>query len=355
VEPLDLAAPAPNRVASAIRDGLLWLESQQKRNGRWKEESLLLEVTTTSQAALAFITAGFSQHDPVVHKAIAWLLGERVDKEVTHRFWRILPIIHFNESYREYIASDLTHLRESIEKGLKIDPRLNYRTFLLECLVYAKFKPDFDVSEDISVLQSATEKSCSEDALQAIWGCSILELSGHPPSRKIINAVSATVCRQVQSRNRLSSLDNNVSATSYCLLNIARSHLLRNRAEIEQLAHQCVEWLLVSQESTGNWRKEQALYGGNPGSAYTTSLAVRALLGYLVWRDSRAIAGIFVPDWRRNRRMELWATWAAVILATIAAMIVLFVIAKNFPEFLILLGVVSVIASKAEETLVQVG
>jgi hypothetical protein len=301
--------------------------------------------TLTSQVALAFIKAGFPQDDQVLSKAISWLLDENVTSKVTHRFWRLLPIIQSGESFHEHINSDLTHLRESIEKGVKIDPRLNYRAFLLECLAYSKIKRDFEVSEHIAALEADVEKSCSEDALKAIWECTILELSGHHPSRRVINAIVAATSRQVQTRNRLSNFNNNVSATSYCLINVSRSSLLRSRQEIEQIAHQCVEWLLVSQEKKGNWKREQALYGGNPGSAYTTAVALRALLEYLAWRDSKAIGSIFIKDWRRNRGLESWTTRGAVSVAGIAFVIILVVIANNFPDFLIWFAIISGIAS----------
>ena len=83
---------APTEVEKAIEKGLCWLNETQNPDGSWTYSGRVTEenVGLTSMATLNFLNYGVNESDPIVRKAIDWILSkQKADGSITNGWYHI--------------------------------------------------------------------------------------------------------------------------------------------------------------------------------------------------------------------------------------------------------------------------
>ncbi|MFA1539889.1 hypothetical protein SM611_13210 [Actinomadura sp. DLS-62] len=302
-----------DEVASAIRRGLLWLERDQERDGHWSDSEGLSRLSATAHAVRAFVACGFESDHHVVRRAVAWLMRPELAAGTSHYFWRLGPL---SELYRSgvpesLIEHDLRVLRTAIEDGVRLDRRLNYPAFLLDCLANL----DQGADRDEGHVDQLRELLAMEevDITPGIWAYVALERVG------AVEGVSLDlekVARSLRESNGCYHLNGSVAETSYFILNCARSDVLSADPELSPIIDGAARWLISRQITrTGSWPTEQPLYNGSPQApAYYTALACRALSAYLQRYRPRSLAQTALPDWSFRRRVTTITRYASATI-----------------------------------------
>lgn len=73
------AVPEAEEIASAIERGLAWLETRQEEGGAWAVTGCGPNVGATAQGAYVYMLAGHHEGDPIVSRAIEYVLAHRRD------------------------------------------------------------------------------------------------------------------------------------------------------------------------------------------------------------------------------------------------------------------------------------
>lgn len=302
-----------DEVASAIRRGLLWLERDQEQDGHWSDSEGLPRLSATAQGVRAFVACGFGSDHTVVRRAMAWLMRPELAAGTNHYFWRLGAL---SELYRSgvpenLIEHDLRVLRTSIDDGVRLDRRLNYPAFLLDCLANLSQPTDGD-ERYVDQLRDLLAMG-DVDVTPGLWAYAALERVGAVDG---VTLDLEKVARSLRENNGCYHLNGSVAETSYFVLNCARSDLLSAHPELSPIIDGAVRWLLSRQITrTGGWPTEQPLYNGSPQApAYYTALACRALTAYLQRYRARSLAQIALPDWNFRRRVTMITKYASVMV-----------------------------------------
>ena len=73
------SAPSDENIALAVERGLSWLETRQEERGAWAIAGCGPNVGVTAQGAYVFLLAGHHESDPIVSRAIEYVLAHRRD------------------------------------------------------------------------------------------------------------------------------------------------------------------------------------------------------------------------------------------------------------------------------------
>lgn len=302
-----------DEVASAIRRGLLWLERDQEQDGHWSDAEGLSRLSATAHGVRAFAACGFEGDHTAVRRAMAWLMRPELAAGSSHYFWRLGPL---SELYRSgvpeaLIEHDLRAVRTAIDDGVRLDRRLNYPAFLLDCLANLGQGTDGDeryVGQVRDLLAMG-----DVDVTPAVWAFAALERAGAADPAMLDRE---KVARSLRENNGCHHLNGSVAETSYFVLNCSRSDVLSNDPELRPVVHGAVRWLMSRQITrTGSWPTEQPLYNGaQQARAYYTALACRALAAYLQRYRPRSLAQISLPDWSFRRRVTAIAKYASATI-----------------------------------------
>ncbi|MEU8377744.1 hypothetical protein [Streptosporangium sp. NPDC048865] len=325
----------------AIRNGLRWLEQQQKRDGHWAAQNGgTADLTATIQSMRAFTASGFNHDYTVVKKAANWLMRPEVSTSINHYFWRLgaLSELHKSGIPEDLIKHDLEVARKRIKEGVSISSKLNYNAFLLDCVKNADLNPSWlkECVEDLSRMMQRTDL----DVTPGLWGYAAL---GRVDSEITAGISVDSIIKSLQEVYGGFHLDGSVTATSYFLLNCTRSKKLSDNEEIKHVLQGTATWIVSRQTKNGSWPVEQPLYDGDPQAAsYHTGVAVRALAEYIQRYQPRAMSQIALPEWRLRRtvsRISRWVLLGGALLAIVGALI----LSGVFGAISTALGVISAI------------
>ena len=269
-------------------------------------------MTATSQCLRAFTVCGFPPDYLVSERAIRWLCDANHAGTLNHPFWRLAALSELRSSLipPTIVDGDFAALRSLIDSGAGIDARLNYRAYLLDCIVNTGTRPawlhSYIADEAAYLAQHA------DDPTPLLWGYAALEKLGAVSSVAVDSTkIAAALRRQGASYQ----LNGSVVETSYFVLNCCRSDDLSRDPVLKPVLDGAVTWILSRQDGrSGTWPAESPPYSGDPQSqAYFTAVPVRALATYLKrFRPERAVE-IALPDWILRRRLAKTLRWALLV------------------------------------------
>lgn len=301
-------------VSYAVRRGLKWLERTQRSDGSWPADSASSVLHGTTRSLRAFIGCGFPADYPVLLRGQRWLTRPEAEAAIYQYFWRLGALSELQGVPPEILEHDFDVVRQSIAKGIRLDRKLNYHAFLLDCAATTRTANRFpEVIADLETQLSSN----SLTATPALWGYVSLERSGHLQSAQT-ERVAELVLKALQDQNGSLHINGLVVETSFFVFNACRSTILGSDLRIRLAVLGAIRWILSRQSSDGSWPVEPPVYNGDPQcAAYCTGIATRALAEYLRRYEPTHLAEVFLPDWRLRIFCLTALRWSTMILLSI--------------------------------------
>jgi hypothetical protein len=328
-----------DEISITVRHGLRWLERTQRQDGSWAGESPLSTIHATTRCLRAFIGIGFPVSYPVVAKASRWLLRPKAEASIYHYFWRLGALSELEGVPHETLEHDFDVVAQTIERGVVLDRKLNYRAFLFDCAANCNMGGHFSHLADELKQQLSDPRI---DVTPALWGFVGLERCGYATD-ELRNRVLDLIFSSIRDQNGLYHLNGLVVETSFLIFNVCRSRTLSQDPRVKTIIQGAARWVRTRQSEDGSWPLEPPLYNGDPQCVpYFTGVATRALAEYLRCYAPLRLAEVFVQDWRLHAFIRTAIKFVAALacLALLAAVGALLLPSK-WSSLVTILGVAS--------------